>query len=159
MKTLLLGVASSIALFSSAFAATSASPLMGPVHQFADNFNKGDLKAAMAAFAPGSISIIDEVAPFTWTGPGAVQDWAQSLTANDAKAGITNENVTLGALTRSIIEGDRGYAVVAVTYSYKQKGKAMREPASMVFSLVNGADGWKINGWTWTGTVPQPVGK
>ena len=159
MKTLLLGVASVIALISPAHAAAPASPLMGPVHQFIDSFDKGDLKGASAAFAPGSISIIDEVAPFAWTGPGAVQAWAQSLTANDAKAGITNENVALGALTHSVIEGDRGYAVVAVTYSYKEKGKAMREPASMVFSLEKDAGAWKINGWTWTGTVPKPAGK
>lgn len=58
-------------------------------------------------------------------------------------------------MTREIVTGSSAYVVVAVVYTFPQKGVAMREPAQMTFAMKKGAEGWKIAGWTWTG--PEPV--
>jgi len=55
------------------------------------------------------------------------------------------------------VSGQTAYVVVAATYTFKQKGVAMREPAQMTFSLAKEAAGWKIAGWTWTGPDPVPA--
>jgi hypothetical protein len=154
MKTLAVGVFASFGLLAAASAANAESELMAPVHQFIDNFNKGDVKTAALAFAPTTISIIDEVAPHSWIGPDALGDWARDLVADDKAAGISDEVVALGAPTREVISGDKAYLVVQVVYSYKQQGMAMREPAQMTYALTKGAGGWLISGWTWVGTTP-----
>jgi len=157
MKSLLLGLLAAIAVATSALAAPADDPLMAPIHQFIDGFDKGDQKSAAAAFAPTSLTIIDEVPPHIWVGPKALQAWVKDLAAHDKKNGVTDQKVTLGDPTRTITSGDRGYVVVPATYTYSERGAAMREPAQMTYALQKGAHGWKIAGWTWVGTVPQPA--
>ncbi len=144
-----------LALAPTVAAHAAASP--GPtatVGQFINSFNKGDVKAAEATHAADAV-IIDEVAPHRWLGPGAFGAWAADLD-KDAKAkGQTDQRVSLGKAERVLVDGDTAYVVVPATYIYKEKGKAMVEPARMAFSLAKTADGWKISGWTWAGTVPH----
>ena len=47
--------------------------------------------------------------------------------ADDKKAGIANEAVTLGAFTREVVSGSTAYVVVGATYTFTQKGTPMRE--------------------------------
>lgn len=152
MKYLLLGAYAVLGLSTEAAAET---PLMAPIHQFIDSFDKGDEKNAAKAFAPGSVSIIDEVPPHLWVGPHALQQWAKDLAAASGKDGLTDEAVTLGIAAREDINGDRGYVVVPAIFSFKQKGTAMREPAQMVYALKRSAGHWLIIGWTWTGGTPE----
>lgn len=142
---------------------TAASAGHGPmsaVNQFIDDFNKGDTAGAKAAHV-ASPSIIDEVAPHNWTGPGAFDAWAKALQADAAKNGDTDEKVTLGKPTRNQIDGDTAYVVVRATFTYTEKGKAMVEPASMTYALRKQAGGWKIAAWSWNGGTPHaaPVAK
>lgn len=155
MKNLTLGLLAAASLFSAADAAPAGTKLTAPIHQFIDNFDKGDQKAAAAAFATGGLTIIDEVPPHIWTGSDALQTWANDLVANDKGQGITSEKVTLGKATRVVESGDHGYVVIPVVYTYKQHKTAMREPAQMTFALQKSGDAWLISGWTWVGTKPQ----
>ena len=137
-----------------AFAANAA--VEAPIHQFIDSFNKGDSAGAAAQFTP-SVAIIDEVAPHIWTGAKGFASWAADL-MKEAQAKDQSENaVTLGAVKREVISGSSAYVIIAATYSYKQKGVAMHEPAQMTYALKKTAAGWKIAGWTWTGPNPTPV--
>jgi len=156
MRFAIIGAACLAALLTASAAAAADTALSAPIHQFIDAFNKGDAKTAAAAhFA--SVSIIDEVPPHVWTGPKAFATWAADLEKNDKAAGISEEKVTLGAVTREVVSGQTAYVVIAATYTFKQKGVAMREPAQMTFSLAKEAAGWKIAGWTWTGPDPVPA--
>ena len=154
MKAFVVGTVVSVGLLAAAGAANAESELMAPVHQFVDSFNKGDVKTAALAFAPSTVSIIDDVAPHVWIGPNALGDWARDLVADDKAAGISDEMVTLDAPTREVISGDKAYLVVSVVYSYKQQGMAMREPAQMTYALTKSGAAWLISGWTWVGTTP-----
>jgi hypothetical protein len=157
MKTTILGLAC-LAAFSTASAATAANAqLEVPIHQFIDAFNKGDMKGAAATHVATGVSIIDEVPPHLWQGPKAFATWAADLTKNDKAAGISDEKVTLGAVTREVVSGQTAYVVIAATYSFKQKGVAMHEPAQMTFAMKMSGEAWKIVGWTWTGPDPTPV--
>jgi len=111
MKVLLLGISVAIGM-TAATAAMAETPLMAPIHQFIDNFDKGDVKTAAKAFAPTGVAIIDEVPPHSWVGAHALQQWSKDLDAVSKKAGFTDEAVTLGATTREDVNGDRGYVVV-----------------------------------------------
>ncbi len=157
MKSAILGMVCAAALSAASAASAADAALAAPIHQFIEAFNKGDGKTAGATHLATGVSIIDEVAPYIWQGPKAFETWVADLTKNDAAAGITEEQVTLGAVTRELVAGDTAYVIVAATYSFRQKGVAMREPAQMTYALKKTAEGWKIAGWSWTGPDPVPA--
>ncbi len=101
------------------------------------------------------MSIIDEFAPHAWRGTDAFDTWSSDLDKYSKANGQTNEKVTIGATVRSVVDGDTAYVVTKATYTYKQHGKAMVEPAEMTFALKSGADGWKIASWAWDGATPH----
>ena len=157
MKSTLLGLACVAALSAASAAAAADAALSAPIRQFIDAFNKGDGKTAGATHLATGVSIIDEVPPYSWQGPKAFETWAGDLAKNDAAAGITEEHVALGAVTREVVSPETAYVIVGATYTFKQKGVPMREPAQMTFALTKSAGAWKIAGWTWTGPDPVPA--
>ena len=143
------------AMPSAALAAPAKAP--GPaatMSTFINSFNKGDATAAEATNT-ADVVIIDEFPPHRWVGPGAFQAWAADLEKDGKATGKSNERVKLGKPGRVQVDGDTAYVVAPATFLYTQHGKAMVEPAHFAVSLINGADGWKINGWAWAGTIPQ----
>ena len=125
------------------------------VRQFIDSFNKGDVKAAEATHA-ADVTIIDEVPPYHWQGPGAFKSWLADLTKHDAANGVTNGNMKLGSPVREEVSGDRAYVVMATEYTFGQKGVTMREPSQTTFVLKKDGNGWRITGWTFAGPKPAP---
>jgi len=121
-----------------------------PVHQFVDGFNKGDIKSALAACADQT-SIIDEFPPHEWHGAGACAIWANDFDADAKKNGITDGVVTLGSPRHVDVTGDRAYAVVPANYTFKMKGKTVKETGStLTIALQKGTAGWRMTGWAWT---------
>jgi ketosteroid isomerase-like protein len=125
------------------------------VHDFIDAFDRGD-GAAAAATNTDDVSIIDEVAPHEWRGPGAFQAWAGALMSEAKADGQSGNRVTLGKTIRTQVDGDTAYVVTEAIYAYDQKGVAMTEPARMVFALRKSGDDWKIKSWAWAGDPPHP---
>lgn len=156
MKAMLLGLVCVTGLSTASLAWAANAPLEAPIHQFIDDFNKGDSAGAAATYLP-SVSIIDEVPPHIWVGPKAFETWAADLAKEDMAKGISKEAVELGAVKREVISGKTAYVIFAANYTFEQNGKAMHEPAQMTFAMKKVADGWKIAGWTWTGPNPTPV--
>ena len=59
--------------------------------------------------------------------------------------------MTLGAPKHVAVTGDRAYVVVPADYAYKQKGKPVKEIASLfTVALQKGAAGWRITAWSWS---------
>jgi ketosteroid isomerase-like protein len=130
--------------------ASEKTDVMVPVHQFVDGFNKGDAKTALAACAEQT-SIIDEIPPHEWHGPGACGAWANDFDTDAKKNGITDGIVTLGKPRHVDVSGDRAYVVVPASYAFKKKGKRVRETGStLTIALQKGTAGWRMTGWTWT---------
>ena len=126
------------------------------IRQFADAFNKGDLKAAKALHIAAP-TIIDEVAPHYWRGPKAFDSWGADLAKSEAAEGKTGGQVTIGAPTREVVSGANAYVIAPTTYTFQQKGMTMRETAQMTLVMNKDASGWKIASWVWTGPDAKPV--
>jgi hypothetical protein len=130
-------------------ATDSTQPVMATVHQFIDGFNKGDVKAALAACADRT-SVIDEFPPHEWQGSTACADWARDLAASNEREGISRGVVTLSAPWRVDVSGDRAYVVVPARYAYDQHGKHVAESGSIfTLALQKVAGRWRITGWAW----------
>ena len=154
MRNLMLGalVYVGLGLGAAVQAQTPDPQIVAPINAFLEAFNKGDVAGAAATHAAtADLVIIDEVAPYAWRGPQAVQAWAADLERNDKAQGVTAQKVTLGAVTRVESNGTAAYVVVPAVYTFTEKGVAMREAAQMTFVLKKGATGWLIDGWSWTG--------
>ena len=150
--TLLAGV-----LFAPVAMRAATADVTTPIRQFIDGFNTGDLKSAYAAYAIGNITIVDEFAPYRWTGPTAPHAWAADFGKLVKVAGISDPVVKYGAPTRAEFGASAAYVVIPTTYSFKQNGKPMMEEGQMTFVLSSTASGWKIKAWTWTGAKPHPA--
>ncbi|HEV2364206.1 MAG TPA: hypothetical protein VGS12_08425 [Caulobacteraceae bacterium] len=139
--------------------AAPAAKAAGPgavAHRFIDDFNRGDAAGAEATQV-ADVSIIDEVPPHAWKGPGAFTAWAGDLAKASKAAGDTDEKVMMGRPSRLVIEGDVAYAVFPVIYRYNEKGVATVEPAHMVYAFRKEGGAWKITAWTWAGGAPHPA--
>lgn len=148
------GVALAVTSAAAAKPASASAAVVAVIHQFIDSFDRGDVKTAAATLSADAV-ILDEVPPYVWRGPNAIQAWAGDLQKAGQAAGDTEEKVTLGRPVRVNVTGDTAYAVIRATFSYTEKGQPMTEPGQMVYALRKAAGSWKIAGWAWTGGVPR----
>ena len=149
MHTILIAI-SLIASAQGATAGADQKAAMAVVQQFTDAFNKGDTKGAAAVCAEET-SIIDEFPPYEWHGPGGCAKWMADFDADAKKNGMTDGNVKLAAAKHVDVTGDGAYVVVPADFTYKQKGKPVKETGSLLtVALQKGAAGWRITGWSWS---------
>jgi len=126
------------------------------ITQFSAALHAGDSKAAKN-FLTARTVILDDVAPYYWAGANAFDRWQADLAKASAARGMSEEDAALGAPTRVEISGDRAYAILPATHTFKMKGRVMREAAQLTFILAKDTAGWKITSWTWTGPRAMPV--
>ena len=113
------------------------------ISQFVAAATTGDHVAAAKMLAPLQV-VVDEAAPYLWQGAHAYADWARDLAISDKAAGITDHAMVQGAFMREEVSAQVAYVVLGLTYSFTQKGVAMREPVQMTFVLNKTTAGWKI---------------
>ena len=113
-----------------------------------DGFNKGDI-AAVKAIHIVDPTIVDNVAPFVWSGPGSFDKWLGDLGKAEAAAGKSDGNVWFGESVDEQISDGSAYVVTPCTYTYKQGGKTVREAGFVAFVLVKVGMEWKVASWSW----------
>lgn len=119
-----------------------------PIRQMMDGFNKGNIAAVKAAHVAAP-TIVDNVAPFAWSGPNAFDTWIADLGRSETSRGIADGKVTFSPVVDEVVQGDRAYVVTRSIYAYKQKGRAMREDGFTAFVLVKEGTDWKVESWSW----------
>jgi hypothetical protein len=119
-----------------------------PVRQLVAALNAGNVKAASATHIAAP-TLIDEAAPYFWSGPKAVERWYADLDASEKASGIKDGVVAIGTPVRELVSGSQAYVVWPATYSYEKKTVPLRETAQWVFTLVKQESGWKIASWAW----------
>jgi ketosteroid isomerase-like protein len=135
--------------------AAPAGDAVSAVTTWLDKFNAGDMNAFYAGHAPGAV-IIDEFAPFVWTGKDAPHVWAQGFDA-DAKAHhITDPRMDYAAPIRAESDGKSAYIVLPTVYRIKQNRRSMSAAGTMSFVMIRTADAWKIASWTYSAPAPAP---
>jgi len=121
---------------------------LAPVKAFVAALNTGSGTDAVAARPPAP-SITDEFAPFHWQGKGAAAAWFNGDAA-DAKAhGVTDGVVSIDKPVHFTLQSDHAYAVVPMTYAYKEGGKQVTETALFTTSLVKSQGKWLMSSWAY----------
>ena len=122
--------------------------LMKPVARLIHALNTGDAKE-LRPFYTAQTTIVDEFAPYEWTGADAVDryfaDFGKVVTALE----ITDMNIRSSAPSYVYVDGPRAYLTFPVSFSGKFKGKPYSESGTFTLSLRNSGGEWKIAAQSW----------
>lgn len=146
MRKIIL-VAALVAFASPAYA-SDETDVMAVINKMNDAMNKNDNKTAASAYM-ASASIVDEFPPHYWNGANVFDAWSNDFGTFAKKQGDTDPLVTTGKPTTVSVEGDRAYAVVPSTFTFKEKGKKVTEHALWTFAMQKSGADWKIAAWAW----------
>jgi hypothetical protein len=130
-----------------------------PIRTMIAAFNTGDVALAKSTHVAAPMILDEPTAPYAWSGATAFDDWIAALGKSEATAGKTGGKVALGPAVRESVMGNHAYVIVPSTYTFQQKGRAMRETGTVTFALIKESTDWKIQGWTWTSPEAVPVKK
>jgi ketosteroid isomerase-like protein len=129
------------------------------VRQYLAAFNAGDMDKVASFNSPSGMSIVDEFAPYNWSGAQGFSGWSAAFDANAKAHGITDPNLTLGPVVVNNTTASGAYLIFSSVYAYKEKGVTVREPGRMAIVMRKEGGAWKVAAWTWAGTVPKPSAK
>jgi ketosteroid isomerase-like protein len=123
---------------------------MTTVRQYTEAFNRGDAKAMTETFAtPGFI--LDGMAPHTWYGSTAAEDWYRDVLNEGKEHGASEYSVRLGDPCHVDVTGDTAYVVAPATMTFMLKGQRITQRgASFTAALRKVAGQWRIAAWAWT---------
>ena len=134
-------------------AASDETDVMSVVHQWIDSFDKGDVKSFVSLCSEQS-TILDDFPPYEWQGTGACSRWWSDNDVFARTNGITDGVVTLGKPLELYITADHAYVVTRDDYTYKMKGKPMKQTGSIhTLVLQKSSAGWRITGEAWASTA------
>lgn len=153
-----LAVAMLVVLPAAASDKTDKADVLTVLHEWVDGFNKGgDMKAALATCADEG-AVIAGTAPYEWRGEGACSKWFVDYDASMKKQEITDAVAILGKLRDIEITGDHAFVVAPVSFTYKTKGKPMKQTGGIwIVALHKGASGWRISGWSFAAGKESPA--
>jgi ketosteroid isomerase-like protein len=158
MRVSIVGLVLAACLAGPALAQAPAegSAAMAAITRFTDAVNRGDAPAALGYFGP-SPTIVEDLAPYRWQGPGAGGAWMAAMGANAQAKGMTVINMQLAKATRIEVDGGGAYAVVPglLTYTFKD-GHTEHADGMLTFALQRVGEAWKIDALTWTGPRAKP---
>jgi ketosteroid isomerase-like protein len=119
------------------------------VRGYLEAFNRNDVKG-MAALCASPMSILDGLAPHTWHGPTATQDWYRDVLAAGEREHAGDYRVTLGEPWHVDVTGDAAYVAVPTTMTFRVHGKQVTQSGSIfTVALRKLTAGWRIAAWAW----------
>lgn len=134
--------------------AAPADDAKATVQRFVDGMNAGDPRVLSNCAA--SATVVDDMAPYVWSGPGACAKWINDLIANMKDTGTTAIHATFDAATMADVHDKSAYVVYPAKFVMTVKGVQTTKTGVMTFVMDQGADGWKFTHITWARTAQTP---
>lgn len=103
------------------------------------------LRAACAANA----TVVDEFAPYSWSGSDACVRWAAGFAAFAKQLGLTGFKATVAPKPFTDVTKKNAYVTARVTFDAMLKGKPISEAGTWTFVVVKDGTGWKITSMAW----------
>lgn len=148
LAALLAAGASPAAAAQQSASGTLLATVMKPIIAALNAANTGNFKLLHAQYAAGS-AIVDEFAPFEWTGANAQDRWFADFGKAADELKMTDTKLVAGAPKYHYVAGTRAYVVVPLSVTAKIAGKPYTESGSLAFTLRQVGSAWKISGQAW----------
>ena len=107
-----------------------------------------DAPALRAACVP-STAIVDEFAPYSWSGPDTCARWAAAFKAFAAQAKLSGFKGTVAPKPFIDVTGTKAYVVAQVTFTAMMAAKPMSEQGSWTFVVAKSGTAWKVTSMAW----------
>jgi hypothetical protein len=146
MKRIVCAAALGAVLLGSGASASDVANVKAAVRHLIADANSGNDEAFKADLTEPAL-FIDEYAPFDWN--GAKDGWLNAYNDYNKQNAITAAKTTPLAFRHVNVSGDTAYVVLHSLYTYREAGKAQREPGTEVFTLVRTNGKWLANGYAW----------
>ena len=127
-----------------------AAELISVLRRFIDDVNSGNGEAALGRLTE-DVCIVEDIAPFRWTGPQAGGQWLGAMGTNAQRLGITAITMTPGDPRRTEVEGDHGYCIMPGRVTLEGPDTTLYEDGLLTFAMRLEREQWKISAMTWTG--------
>jgi hypothetical protein len=114
----------------------------------ADADNAGQVNSYFAS----SAHVVDDFAPYVWSGSDAGSRWWTASDKDAAKHGVTDLRATLQPITHYGVAGDDAYVVLPLALTYTLKGKPGHTNGLWTLTLHQSGGSWKITSATWATT-------
>lgn len=153
MKRFGISFALTLALTSSFVSAAGAAPdpkMRAAVDGFIAALNTGG--PAAASCAP-STTIIDEFAPYAWSGPGACAKWLAGYDQVVKSMGMIDVKAIGGKTLYTDGGATLGEIVVATKFTAMMKGKSVWETGAWTFVMSKLHGTWKFTAVGWSHTA------
>jgi hypothetical protein len=124
--------------------------LLTPVTRFLVAFNAHADTVPNGVFTNDAVAI-DVIAPFVWTGPGAIRRWYTDLMGRTPASPRANDLITLdqhleiGSPESVQVSGDYAMFVVRAVATYLDHGTRQRQVARWFFTERRVGGAWRIS--------------
>ncbi|QUD89838.1 hypothetical protein [Phenylobacterium montanum] len=123
--------------------------MMAPIERIA-RFIAGGEEACLSAFADDGVTIVENFAPYLFTGPAAAQRWAEAMRAHTTR--LTNLAHRFEPACDFSITEDRAYFSLPTHWSGTVDGRRFEEDGGWAFVLVNEHGDWRVLSYGWAVT-------
>jgi ketosteroid isomerase-like protein len=127
--------------------------VMQPIDALIAAANADDA-AAMDRYVTSDAIVVDDFAPYRWTGPHAAREWWTAIDALFAKAGIAHVRAVASAVTQYSVSPNAAYVVVPLSVSYVRKGRDAGNTGLWTCVLHRYGATWKLAVAAW-GTLAR----
>ena len=136
-------------------AAQSTGPngaVLAPINAVLNAGQSGNFKMLHDQYIAGC-TIIDDFAPFKWSGVGAVDAYFASYGKMAIETKMTGTKISDRQQPKYVyVSGSNAYVLMPITVTAKFDGKPYTETGSIAFTLKKTDAGWKIATQTWVKT-------
>ena len=129
--------------------------LLCDIRAFIDEVNRGDSASALARLTE-DVCIVEDIAPYRWTGREAGGQWLAAMGANAQRLGVTTISMTPGEPRRIEADGEHGYCVITGRVTLEGPGTRLREDGLITFAMRREGEHWRISALTWAGDPVIP---
>jgi hypothetical protein len=124
--------------------------MMAPVERLAEFIASGGAGSPWEAFATKDVTIIENFAPYLFTGAAAAETWALGMRAH--LSGVTALRHRFGQPHDFSRSGDQVFLSVPTEWSGFVDGRAFTERGGWCFVLTKQGHEWRIRNYGWAVT-------
>lgn len=114
-------------------------------------FSVGDMPRFRAAWADRDVIIVDDVAPYIWTGPDSLDHWLQDTSRDVRSLGLTKMKLVAGRAERVTIVQNRAYLVLPIVVSYEKGGVGYEQHGIQTLVLDRKGGDWITRSMSYAG--------
>ena len=126
-----------------------------PVQALARFIASGDEMGLPEAFAIRDVVIVENFAPFVFTGPNAFALWRKGIRLHVDRDGLSELACRFGEALDFAHEGGAVYFVLPTTWTGRTHGRAFSEDGGWAFVLDEEQGRWRIRSYAWAVTAKR----